>query len=220
MSIEVHARLGPRSRPTRVLDFSCPEAFFGGGDGIEVLGTVPSRSQPRATRDSRSAPETSLLQDCERDVSTWSSAMMHLQGADQAQAGTQTQWNSHMWPSDSAILKVTSFLFAKLPAPYLACVTRSASACAGRNTGSQQFAERWLRYMRECNYLPEAALRELFLSCWLIGIRDEYLRYRQSPPLLPYRPKVAEYATARTVSASTESPEGTSPRRAPRSARR
>lgn len=177
---------------TRVLDFGCGDAggiLWGRRNGIEVLGT----DLDEATDDERftKCTETRLpFEDASFDAIVSNMVFEHVMHPPEVLAELHRVLSPggamiHMWPSDSAIFEGhCRLLFAQnlRSSAYLRlCHSLGLGVRGKKRKTSQQFAEKWLRYMNEeCNYLPEAELKELFESAGFTfeHAEDAYLRYR------------------------------------------
>ena len=203
---------------TRVLEFGCGDAGgieWGRKNGIEVLGT----DLREATDDERfkKCTETSLpFEDASFDAIVSNMVFEHVMHPPEVLAELQRVLRPggvmiHMWPSDSAIFEGhCRLLFAQnlRSSAYLRLCHSLGLGVRGKRKSSQQFAEKWLRYMEEeCNYLPEDTLRNLFVSAGFTfeHAEDEYLRYRLgfTAPLLARI--VRRVTTMAIVSRSTRS---------------
>lgn len=177
---------------TRVLDFGCGDAGgirWGRRNGIEVLGT----DLHEASDDERfrTCTETELpFEDANFDAIVSNMVFEHVMHPPEVLAELRRVLRPggamiHMWPSDSAIFEGHCRLFFAQnlrSSTYLRlCHSLGLGVRGKKHKTSQQFAQRWLRYMEEeCNYLPEAALRGLFASAGFTfeHAEDAYIQYR------------------------------------------
>ena len=204
---------------TRVLDFGCGDAGgirWGRRTGIEVLGA----DLDEATDDERftKCTETRLpFSDASFDAIVSNMVFEHVMHPAEVLAELQRVLRPggamiHMWPSDSAIFEGhCRLLFAQnlRSSAYLRmCHSLGLGVRGKKRKSSREFAEKWLRYMEEeCNYLPEATLRELFATAGFAfeHVEGAYLRYRfgLTAPLLAR--VVRSVTTMAIVSRSTKS---------------
>lgn len=176
----------------RILDFGCGDAGgiqWGRRNGVEVLGTdlVDATEDDRFTK---CTEETLPFADASFDAIVSNMVFEHVMRPTEVLAELHRVLRPggamlHMWPSDKAIFEGHCRLFFAQnlrSRTYLqACHALGLGVRGERPKTSREFADGWLRYMDErCNYLPEAALRELFETAGFTfeHHEDAYLRYR------------------------------------------